>query len=315
MQCDICTKKKATVHLTEIVDEQMSEMHLCEECARQKSSQMEQQFGLADLLAGLGDFSKQIKDAEKTNLVCSNCGMSYDDFRKFGRLGCNKCYDAFKSHLSTLLKKLNLTFTANKNTVTGITSDSREVRPGFIYIAISGSLHDGHDFITQAIKQGALWVIGEKTQSTSDCYSVVKDAREALAILACEFYDHPSRSLQVIGVTGTSGKTTTTYILESIFKSAGKKVGVMGTINYRYRDNVYPSSHTTPDAVGLQKFLFEMKKSGCEVVIMEVSSHAIHQKRTFGIAFDAIGFTNLSSEHLDFHKNMEDYLAKLKPNK
>ena len=107
MQCDVCAKKKATVHLTEIVDEQMSEMHLCEECARQKSSQMEQQFGLADLLAGLGDFGKQIKDAEKTNLVCANCTMSYDDFRKFGRLGCSKCYEAFKTHLSTLLKKIH----------------------------------------------------------------------------------------------------------------------------------------------------------------------------------------------------------------
>ncbi len=107
MQCDICAKKKATVHLTEIVDEQMSEMHLCEECARQKSSQMEQQFGLADLLAGLGDFGKQLKDAEKVNIQCSNCAMSYDDFRKFGRLGCNKCYDSFKTHLSTLLKKIH----------------------------------------------------------------------------------------------------------------------------------------------------------------------------------------------------------------
>ena len=107
MQCDLCGKKKATVHLTEIVDEQMSEMHLCEECSRQKSSQMEQQFGLADLLAGLGDFSKQIKDAERTNLLCSNCGLSYDDFRKFGRLGCSKCYEAFKTHLSTLLKKIH----------------------------------------------------------------------------------------------------------------------------------------------------------------------------------------------------------------
>ena len=107
MQCDVCAKKKATVHLTEIIDEQMSEMHLCEECARQKSSQMEQQFGLADLLAGLGDFSKQIKDAEKTNLVCTNCAMSYDDFRKFGRLGCSKCYESFKTHLSTLLKKIH----------------------------------------------------------------------------------------------------------------------------------------------------------------------------------------------------------------
>ena len=107
MQCDVCAKKKATVHLTEIVDEQMSEMHLCEDCARAKSSQMEQQFGLADLLAGLGDFSKQMKDPEKVNLNCSNCAMSYDDFRKFGRLGCSKCYDSFKTHLSTLLKKIH----------------------------------------------------------------------------------------------------------------------------------------------------------------------------------------------------------------
>jgi protein arginine kinase activator len=107
MQCDICGKKKATVHLTEIVDEQMSEMHLCEECAREKSNQMEQQFGLADLLAGLGDFGKQAKESEKVNLVCSNCGMSYDDFRKFGRLGCSQCYESFKGHLSTLLKKIH----------------------------------------------------------------------------------------------------------------------------------------------------------------------------------------------------------------
>ena len=107
MQCDICGKKKATVHLTEIVDEQMSEMHLCEDCAREKSSQMEQQFGLADLLAGLGDFNKQVKESEKINLKCINCGMTYDDFRKFGRLGCSKCYEAFKTHLASLLKKIH----------------------------------------------------------------------------------------------------------------------------------------------------------------------------------------------------------------
>ncbi len=107
MQCDICGKKKATVHLTEIVDEQMSEMHLCEECARQKSVQMEQQFGLADLLAGLADFGKPIGEAEKIDLQCKNCGMTYEDFRKFGRLGCSECYEAFKTHLSTLLKKVH----------------------------------------------------------------------------------------------------------------------------------------------------------------------------------------------------------------
>ena len=108
MQCDICSKKKATVHLTEIVDDQMSEMHLCEECARKKSVQMEQQFGLADLLAGLADFGKSPKEEEaKETVKCSKCGMSYDDFRKFGRLGCGHCYESFKMHLGTLLKKVH----------------------------------------------------------------------------------------------------------------------------------------------------------------------------------------------------------------
>lgn len=107
MQCHFCGKKKATVHLTEIVDDQISEMHLCEECAREKSVQMEQQFGLADLLAGLSDFGKQVKDYEKVKLSCSSCKMSYDDFKKFGRLGCSECYTEFESHLASLLKRIH----------------------------------------------------------------------------------------------------------------------------------------------------------------------------------------------------------------
>ena len=109
MVCDVCGKKKATVHLTEIVDEQMSEMHLCEECARQKNTQMEQQFGLADLLAGLSDTSKMpaSKEGEKSTLKCSRCGLLYEDFRKFGRLGCGECYTSFKEHLTGLLRKIH----------------------------------------------------------------------------------------------------------------------------------------------------------------------------------------------------------------
>ena len=107
MVCDICGKKKATVHLTEIVDDQMTEMHLCEECAQEKSLQMEQQFGLADLLAGLSDFGKQVKDQQQVQLQCTKCGMNYDDFKKFGRLGCNECYTSFKDHLGILLKKIH----------------------------------------------------------------------------------------------------------------------------------------------------------------------------------------------------------------
>lgn len=107
MQCDVCANKKATVHLTEIVDEQITELHLCEDCAREKSVQMEQQFGLADLLAGLADFSKQNKDVDKTKIKCNNCSLSYDDFRKFGRLGCSECYTSFRESLNALLKKIH----------------------------------------------------------------------------------------------------------------------------------------------------------------------------------------------------------------
>jgi len=107
MLCDICGKKKATVHLTEIVDDQMNEMHLCEDCAREKSVQMEQQFGLADLLAGLSDFGKQVKDSEKVKLKCPNCSLTYDEFRKLGRLGCSECYESFRGHLANLLKKIH----------------------------------------------------------------------------------------------------------------------------------------------------------------------------------------------------------------
>ncbi len=107
MQCDVCGKRKATVHLTEIVDEQMTEMHLCESCAREKSIQMEQQFGLADLLAGLADFGQQVKDIEKVKIKCLNCGLGYEDFRKFGRLGCGECYTVFREHLANLLKKIH----------------------------------------------------------------------------------------------------------------------------------------------------------------------------------------------------------------
>ncbi len=107
MLCNICNKKKATVHLTEIVDEQMSEMHLCEDCAREKSVQMEQQFGLADLLAGLADFGKHVKENDKSQIICPNCGMNYDDFKKFGRLGCSECYSAFRQNLDILLKKIH----------------------------------------------------------------------------------------------------------------------------------------------------------------------------------------------------------------
>ncbi|MEK6578946.1 MAG: UDP-N-acetylmuramoyl-L-alanyl-D-glutamate--2,6-diaminopimelate ligase, partial [Bdellovibrionota bacterium] len=138
-------------------------------------------------------------------------------------------------------------------------------------------------------------------------YIQVPDSRLALGLLSSHLLKHPSRGMRMLAVTGTSGKTTTTYLLESILKAAGYQVGVIGTVNFRFGDRVYPSTHTTPGAVELQKLLAEMKKDGCDAVVMEVSSHALKQQRVAGIAWDGMIFTNLTREHLDFHPDMNDY--------
>ncbi|MEO5970204.1 MAG: UDP-N-acetylmuramoyl-L-alanyl-D-glutamate--2,6-diaminopimelate ligase [Bdellovibrionia bacterium] len=190
--------------------------------------------------------------------------------------------------------------------VTGITSDSREVQPGFIFVAIQGGSQDGRQFIDTAIQRGAILILGEDDTAHVP-YIRIKDVRCALAALAAEFYGNPSLSLLIIGVTGTSGKTTTTYLLESILQAAGHHVGMIGTISFRFGAKVFPSTHTTPGPVELQRLLFQMKEEGCTAVVMEVSSHALKQKRVNSISFDGMIFTNLSPEHLDFHPDMEDY--------
>lgn len=198
---------------------------------------------------------------------------------------------------------------AINTTITGITPDSNAVAPGAIFVAIRGNSKDGHEFINLAHEKGAALVVGENppTQYNGIPYIQVTDSRKALASLAAAFYGNPSHSLLMIGITGTSGKTTTTYLTESILQTAGHKVGVIGTVNFRYAGKIIPSTHTTPGALELQKLLAEMKAAGCTAVVMEVSSHALKQQRIRGVAFDAAVFTNLSPEHLDYHSDMEDY--------
>jgi len=195
------------------------------------------------------------------------------------------------------------------SSVVGVTSDSRQVAPGSVFVAIRGGSQDGHQFIADVQERGACLVVGEDLapRGLQIPYLKVADPRKALAELASSFFDHPSRSLLMIGVTGTSGKTTTTYLLEAILTAAGHRVGVIGTVNFRFGSRIFPSTHTTPGAVELQGLLAEMKKAGCTAVVMEVSSHALKQERTAQIAFDGVLFTNLSPEHLDFHPDMEDY--------
>ncbi len=210
--------------------------------------------------------------------------------------------------LSRLLSEIGLHYPsrARNPEITSITSDHRQCVPGALFVAIRGAKIDGHTFLRDAEAQGASALVGEDFV-TSEKYLRVPDSRLALSELAAALNAWPSQSLIVIGVTGTSGKTTTTYLLESIFQAAGKKVGVIGTVNFRIAGKTVPSTHTTPGPAELQKLLVEMKAAGCEVVVMEVSSHALKQRRVSGVLFDAVAFSNLTPEHLDYHPDIEDY--------
>ncbi|MBI2981878.1 MAG: UDP-N-acetylmuramoyl-L-alanyl-D-glutamate--2,6-diaminopimelate ligase [Deltaproteobacteria bacterium] len=192
--------------------------------------------------------------------------------------------------------------------VTGITQDSRLVGKGSLFVAITGHQQDGHRYVSEAVNRGAVAVILQKPLSGLKVPQfVVEEPRQVLADLAVRFYGDPTRKLRVYGVTGTNGKTTLTYLLESIFREAGRKAGVIGTINYRYASRTLPAPTTTPESVDLQKIFSEMLESGITDVVMEVSSHALSQGRIRGIHYDAVAFTNLSRDHLDYHEDLEDY--------
>ena len=196
--------------------------------------------------------------------------------------------------------------------VTGISADSRGVTPGELFVAVRGLALDGHDFILDALKRGATTVMGEAWPETADELAkpnvvLVPDARRALALAAANFYGQPSRKLLVAGVTGTNGKTTVTYVVESIIRAASKKVGVVGSVEARFAGRTVRLSHTTPDAVTLQRLLAEMVRTGITHVAMEVSSHALDQQRVAGVHFKVGGFTNLTQDHLDYHLHEQAY--------
>ncbi len=197
-----------------------------------------------------------------------------------------------------------------------ITHDSRKVAPGSLFVAVRGFHSDGHQFISQALKGGAAAVIAERGRFAAvsgDAIVSVEDTRRALALLAAAFYNHPSKRLKLVGITGTNGKTTTTYLVKAIIEAAEKTAGLIGTIDYRVGGRVYPAPNTTPDALDLQRLLAEMAHLGASSCVMEVSSHALELGRTVGCDFAAAAFTNLTQDHLDFHETMEAYFqAKLR---
>lgn len=192
--------------------------------------------------------------------------------------------------------------------ITSIAHDSRKVSDGSLFVAIKGETHDGHHFITEAVEKGAVAVVGEREYKImKNVYIQVENSRKALACITCNFYGVPSEHLTLLGVTGTNGKTTTTYVLKSILECWGKKVGLIGTINYLIGKEVHEALHTTPEPLEFHSLLRDMLSSGCTYVISEVSSHALEQYRVDGAIFRVAIFTNLTRDHLDFHETMENY--------
>ncbi len=195
--------------------------------------------------------------------------------------------------------------------ISGIEHDSRKVAAGNLFVCMEGAHVDGHNFIAQAKAKGAVAVLTARKNFTPPeglAALVVPDMLNALAVIVPYFYDYPARAVRVIGVTGTNGKTTTTYLLREIFKGAGLKVGLIGTIQILIGDESFPVRNTTPNVIDLQHVLDDMRRQNVQVVVMEVSSHALAEHRVAGVEFDTAIFTNLTQDHLDFHGTMENYL-------
>jgi UDP-N-acetylmuramoyl-L-alanyl-D-glutamate--2,6-diaminopimelate ligase len=194
--------------------------------------------------------------------------------------------------------------------VNGLTYDSRQVGEGLVFFAIPGEKFDGHDFIPEAVARGAAAVVMVRENAPQGATFVrVKDVRRIMGVWSAHFYGRPSERMKLAGITGTNGKTTVSYLLESMLDAAGLEPGVIGTVNYRYRGHQIPSHHTTPESLDLQSLLAQMNQSGVQSAAMEVSSHALVQERVRGLEFDVAVFTNLSRDHLDYHASMDDYFT------
>ena len=213
--------------------------------------------------------------------------------------------------LAALLPEAEIQGSLDK-TVEAVAHDSRKVIPGTLFFCISGVHADGHDYIAEVIKRGAAAVVVEK-EITAPAAEVtiikVKDTRAAMQAMVPGFFDYPGQTLRLIGVTGTNGKTTTTYLIRDIFRKAGHKVGLIGTIQTLIEEQALPIKNTTPDVIELQSMLATMRDCGMEYAIMEVSSHALALNRVAGCEFDVAIFTNMTQDHMDFHQTFENYIA------
>lgn len=190
--------------------------------------------------------------------------------------------------------------------ITNVTDNSSKVRRQGLFVCINGNSFDGHDFAQKAMDRGAVAVICERDIGIKNSI-IVEDSRKAYAQICSAFYSKAHKKLKMIAVTGTNGKTTTSYIIKKILESSGLKTGLIGTVNVTIGKERYPADLTTPDPVDLHRYLMLMNIAGCDACVMEVSSQALEQERVYGINFDCAVFTNLSPEHLDYHKSMQNY--------
>ena len=196
-------------------------------------------------------------------------------------------------------------------TVNVVCFDSRKAAPGALFVAVRGTMSDGHQFISEVIKKGCTAIVCEELPAETIhevTYVVVKDSAAALSIIASNFYGNPSEKLKLVGVTGTNGKTTTSTLLHQLFRKSGYKTGLLSTVKNKINDSSIPATHTTPDPVQLNELLAQMVNEGCTHCFMEVSSHAVAQKRVTGLKFSGGVFTNLTHDHLDYHKTFGGYL-------
>ncbi len=192
--------------------------------------------------------------------------------------------------------------------ISGVTCDSRHVTDGAVFVCINGNAADGHTFAKDALKKGAAVIVCEKDLKL-DNQIIVENTRTEFARMCANWFHNPAKKLKIIGVTGTNGKTSVSYMLKAILEKAGHKVGLVGTIQNMIGDEILPSKNTTPSAYELQSIFSLMLKSGCDYCVMEVSSHALDQDRVYGINFSAAMFTNLTQDHLDYHVTMENYMT------
>ncbi len=195
--------------------------------------------------------------------------------------------------------------------ISSVTFDSRTVKKDSLFVATKGTAVDGHVYIDKAIESGAIAIVCEempKTRNEAVTYVKVKDSSYALGIIACNFFDNPSEKLKLVGITGTNGKTTTVTLLFNLFKSLGYSVGLLSTVENKINNAVIPATHTTPDALTLNELLTNMLAQGCEYVFMEVSSHAVAQNRIAGLNFTGAIFSNITHDHLDYHKTFDEYI-------